>query len=1201
MEQLLNLPTPVKVILAVLTGTSIVGGVAMIDPKLAGIVAIGLVLLLLAVAAFLFLRSWARKRKATSMANELSQHSAAAPAGVNDAAKRARLDDMRRTFGEGLTKFGGADNIYKFPWYLIVGEPGSGKTEAIRHSNVGFPPGLQNEMQGVGGTINMNWWFTNQAVFLDTAGRLMFDEVKPGETNEWKEFLQLLLRNRPNCPINGLLLIIPTDALIKDNDTRMNEKAGKIAAQFELIQRTLDIRFPVFVMVTKCDMMSGFREFFDDFADAASVNQMLGWSNPDDRDAPFAPDRVTDHLATVVQRIKKRRLSLLRDPVPQKGEERRTDEVDALYSLPQSIQLLAPRLRQYLEKIFVAGPWSPKPLFLRGIYFTSSMREGAALDQELAQALGLGADQLAEAKVWEKERAYFLRDIFTEKVFRERGLVTRATNTKKMLRTRGLLLWGTASVLALAFVGFTLYAYRQFSDSIKRHSDLWAAAKNPEDWKDARWKPLVRPDKPADTVMRFHGAEPPVAVGDRKVPLLSYHDQLREVAMKPIETGWVYRPMLKAANLDEDRLKAQRIVYDGSIVFPLVQAARSRMLDEPIANAIDAEENSDARLEREARALAALLRIESDNLPLASRKIDDLPEAVLLPLLQYVTASKLPAEEEQLAQLRAGFTATYTGNATAKWVPERLALGASSLAQNAPIQAGLGRLRALAGASVQSQFDSAARIKLMRDDLRKFREIEQRMEATATQTGDPKQKEQDLSALLADLDTVKTGFDARLKAAASEGLVSGEKISLAAGFQKLVSASKERSSANFQLLRAAVSTRRDDPIAKLFKEVDDELTKMLTSASERVAQTFSKEDEDELTRLDSYLDDFGNRRRIYEVRFDTYQLDANIARAKDPTDNLIGTGWAVFSKARKEIDDNKAALVPLQIKLASGSAKDAPNPVPACNFFLALAEERRLGWIANAYLAQTKAKFDANFHDPLVSGSTHRSTATEREAAMSLMGKWKGDSLVADYVKVEPRIKAKLDELIGAFEAMKAAAAADEAHANAVADHAAKMSKLQSAVTFVRQNPLKWKKLNGEDIFFGGAFSKIAGYRSGLTLSLTDDANAPLSGSVSIDTADEGTQAVRDNRGAATLYFEVKIKGDKPPPPPPASSVQKGPRKQPLSDSLTPLPMTPPPADPTPPATGNAPAVTPQPTPVPPKATEAAKTPTPKPKAKKGR
>ena len=93
MEQLFNLPTPVKAVLALLTGTSIVGGIAMIDPKLAVIVAIGLIVLVAAIAAFLMLRAWARKRKAQSMANELTQHSSSAPAGVNDAAKRARLDD----------------------------------------------------------------------------------------------------------------------------------------------------------------------------------------------------------------------------------------------------------------------------------------------------------------------------------------------------------------------------------------------------------------------------------------------------------------------------------------------------------------------------------------------------------------------------------------------------------------------------------------------------------------------------------------------------------------------------------------------------------------------------------------------------------------------------------------------------------------------------------------------------------------------------------------------------------------------------------------------------------------------------------------------------------------------------------------------------------------------------------------------------
>ena len=100
---------------------------------------------------------------------------AAAPHGISEPARRASLDDLRRKFEQGVAKFRAAGkDLYSLPWYIIVGEPGGGKTEAIRHCNVGFPPGLQDYTQGAGGTLNMNWWFTNQAIILDTAGRMMF-------------------------------------------------------------------------------------------------------------------------------------------------------------------------------------------------------------------------------------------------------------------------------------------------------------------------------------------------------------------------------------------------------------------------------------------------------------------------------------------------------------------------------------------------------------------------------------------------------------------------------------------------------------------------------------------------------------------------------------------------------------------------------------------------------------------------------------------------------------------------------------------------------------------------------------------------------------------------------------------------------------------------------------------------------------------
>src|SRR5205085_2118870 len=168
----------------------------------------------------------------------------ATPHQVSDADTRAKLDDLRRKLQEGINKLNAAGkSVYVLPWYLMVGEPGSGKTKAISAASVALP-GYQDPLQGTGGTVNMNWWFTNNGIILDTAGRLMLPEVPTSNNPEWDQFLQSLSKARPNCPINGLILAIPADTLLTDTTEEIERKAGEIAFQFNKIQNTLGIRFP---------------------------------------------------------------------------------------------------------------------------------------------------------------------------------------------------------------------------------------------------------------------------------------------------------------------------------------------------------------------------------------------------------------------------------------------------------------------------------------------------------------------------------------------------------------------------------------------------------------------------------------------------------------------------------------------------------------------------------------------------------------------------------------------------------------------------------------------------------------------------------------------------------------------------------------------------------------------------------------------
>jgi len=579
-EKWLRVPLAFRILVIVLSLAVLIAAVALFDVRAAWFVLICLVAFLFLFGSYILFRKWQTARASKKFSASLDQSNIFLPGSVSDPSQRARLADLRQVFEKGLKEFAAAGkDLYSLPWYLACGEPGSGKTETIRHSNVGFPPGLQDEMQGVGGTINMHWWFTNHAVILDTAGKMLFQEAQPGNTSEWVEFLGLLKKHRPNCPINGMLLVIPADSLLTDNPDEIQRKAGRIVRQLDQIQKVLDVRFPVFVLITKCDLIYGFREFFANVGDARLQQQMLGWSNPEPLDVPFRPDLVTTFIEKLASRLRRRRLLLMRDPVPATAGTQRLDEVDAFFDFPSGLNAISSRLKQYLDVVFVSGEWAEKPLFLRGVYFTSSLTEGSALDVELARALGIPVDLLAEKKSWERNRSFFLRDLFLQKIFREKGLVTGATDTRAILRRRRTIVGsvvaaGVALLMLVSWIGSA-----GLKSSVVSELDYWQTGA--DGWKEGRWHPILVPAK-TPVQWSYVGRES-IKVGRRNMSVIDFHDEIEKLSARDLSVPWIFRPMSSlVVGTNELRRQAQRILFEGSVVEPLIESVRATLLDPSI-------------------------------------------------------------------------------------------------------------------------------------------------------------------------------------------------------------------------------------------------------------------------------------------------------------------------------------------------------------------------------------------------------------------------------------------------------------------------------------------------------------------------------------------------------------------------------------------------------------------------------------------
>eukprot|EP01042_Synura_sphagnicola_P030780 gene30780-39650_t len=128
------------------------------------------------------------------------------------AAMRDALATLRRTRGKD-----GGDYLYDLPWYVIIGPPGAGKTTALINSGLKFPRARGGQapaaVAGAGGTRYCDWWFAEDAVLIDTAGRYTTHESNAAvDGAAWRGFLDLLKTHRGRRPLTGVVLAISLSA-----------------------------------------------------------------------------------------------------------------------------------------------------------------------------------------------------------------------------------------------------------------------------------------------------------------------------------------------------------------------------------------------------------------------------------------------------------------------------------------------------------------------------------------------------------------------------------------------------------------------------------------------------------------------------------------------------------------------------------------------------------------------------------------------------------------------------------------------------------------------------------------------------------------------------------------------------------------------------------------------------------------------------
>ena len=364
--------------------------------------------------------------------------------------QQAEVDALRGEFQKAIAALkasklarGGRNALAVLPWYLIIGPPGAGKSTALRASGLQFPYlSTRGGVRGVGGTRNCDWWLTNEAVLLDTAGRYTEEQ----DRDEWLSFLDMLARTRPRKPVNGLIVAVSMSDLGTETEEGAVALAQRIRERIDEVMARLQIVLPAYVLFTKCDLVPGFVESFADLR-KQERGQIWGFTVPFGETAP-AGELFRERFQELLDVLHRRALSRL-------GEERTVPARELIWQFPQQLQALGGNLAAFVDTLFQENVYQDSPRF-RGVYFTSGTQGGRALDRLLgamADAFGI-RPRLAEEAPRLEPRSYFLRDVFRLVLFPDQHLAVR---NARAVRRETLQRWGIAAASVLvALLVFTL-------------------------------------------------------------------------------------------------------------------------------------------------------------------------------------------------------------------------------------------------------------------------------------------------------------------------------------------------------------------------------------------------------------------------------------------------------------------------------------------------------------------------------------------------------------------------------------------------------------------------------------------------------------------------------------------------------------------------------------------------------------------------
>lgn len=334
---------------------------------------------------------------------------------------QAAIDSLKATsLGR---RYRGKAALYALPWYVIIGPSAVGKSTLLRNSGLHFPynHGDDVSIKGLGGTRNCDWWFAEQAILLDTAGRYTTQDE---DHDEWMDFLKGLRKYRSKMPLNGVVMAISLQQVLTASQNEFERHVSIMRKRVEELNDVFDYHLPIYLIFTKTDLVEGFKSFFDDLSEQER-QQPWGISGLSQYEGDDFSYHLKYELDQLVAQLAAQRLRKL-------GVERDIERKEAIYNFADQFYAAKYTIQSFVEAVNRDNPYQAGARIF-GVYFTSG-------EQQVEQQTRLVSPELDPRQPFKLEydtesgsestdqtvstvgKGYFIHDLFQRVIFSQAHL-----------------------------------------------------------------------------------------------------------------------------------------------------------------------------------------------------------------------------------------------------------------------------------------------------------------------------------------------------------------------------------------------------------------------------------------------------------------------------------------------------------------------------------------------------------------------------------------------------------------------------------------------------------------------------------------------------------------------------------------------------------------------------------------------------------